>query len=77
MVRAAGNTVLLGYFSSLWHLCPSGDQVWRWCSCLDHNARYRGVQVAIVTGDVMLLGFYLASDSSAPLMIEYRGGTAA
>jgi len=41
------------------------------------NARYRGVQVAIVTGDVMLLGFFLASDSSAPLMIEYRGGTAA
>ena len=81
MVRAAGNMVLLGYFSSLWHLCPSGDRVWRWCSCLDHkdseNARYRGVLMAIVTGDVMLFGFFLASDSSAPLRIEYRGGTAA
>ena len=30
-----GGMVLYRLFSSLWQLCPSEDQVWRWCDCLD------------------------------------------
>ena len=26
-------------FSSLWQLCPSEDQLWRWCGCLDCGDR--------------------------------------
>jgi len=47
---------------------------------LDHgdpgNASYAGVLVA-VTGDMVLLGLYLACGSSAPVRIEHEGGAAA
>ena len=56
-------------FSSLWQLCPSGDHVWMLGGCLDHgdpgNAGYAGAPVAIVTGDMVLLGFFLACGCSA------------
>ena len=65
-------------FSSLWQLCPSGDTAWRWHSCSDHgdpgNSGYKG---AVVTGDTVLLGLFLASGSSAPVRIQHGGGTAA
>ena len=66
-------------FSSLWQLCLSGDTAWRWHSCSDHgdpgNAGYKG---AVVTGDTVLLGLFLASgSSSAPVRIQHGGGTAA
>ena len=66
-------------FSSLWQLCLSGDTAWRWHSCSDHwdpgNAEYKG---AVVTGDTVLLGLFLASgSSSAPVRIQHGGGTAA
>ena len=47
---------------------------------MDHgdpgNASYAGVLVA-VTGDMVLLGLYLACGSSAPVRIEHEGGAAA
>ena len=47
---------------------------------MDHgdpsNAGYAGVLVAVI-GDLVLLGLYLACDSSAPVRIEHKGGTAA
>ena len=35
-----------------------------------HSARYAGEPVAIGIGDTVLLGFFLASGSSAPLKVE-------
>ena len=59
--------------SSFWEFCPSEDLTRRWHSCLDHghphSARYTGEPVAIGIGDTVL-GFFLASGSSAPLKTE-------
>ena len=41
------------------------------------QCQYPGALAAIFTGDMALLGFILASDSSATVRIEHRGGTAA
>ena len=35
VTTGTGGMTLLGFFSSLWYLCPSGDQAWRWHSYLD------------------------------------------
>ena len=40
------------------------------------NAGYAGVLVAIFIGDMVLLGFFLACGSSAPMKIESEGGAA-
>ena len=49
-------------FSSLWLLCPSVDHAWSWHGSLDHrdpvNAGYAGVLAVVVTGSVVLLGFF-------------------
>ena len=72
--------VLLGFYPSLWLFCPSGDCIREWHGSLDHghpsNAGYTGVPVAIVTGSMVLLGFFLASGSSAPVRVEHEGSTA-
>ena len=56
-------------FPSLWQLCPSGNQVWRWHGCFDHgdpgNASYGGSPSSIFAGDTVLLGFVLTSGTSA------------
>ena len=48
---------------------------------MDHgdpvNASYTGEPVAIGTVDMVLLGFFLFSGSSAPVRIEHGGGAAA
>ena len=53
------------FFPSLWQLCPSEDQLWRRCCCLDRGdpdgAGYAGNPAATGTGGMMLLGFFLAS----------------
>ena len=41
------------------------------------NAGRAGVLVAIFTGNMVLLGFFLFSGSSAPVRIEHGGGAAA
>ena len=41
------------------------------------NASYAGALAAIVTGDMVLLGLFLACGSSAPVMTEHEGGAAA
>ena len=37
-------------------ICPSEDQVWRWCSCLDHrgsgSTRYSGEKAARAAGNI-------------------------
>ena len=67
-------------FSSFWQLCPREEHAWKWCSCLDHgdlgNAGYAGEPAAIVTGDMALLGLFLACGSSIPVMTEHEGGAA-
>ena len=69
------------FFFSLWQLRPSGDDAWTWHSCFDHgdpgNAGYARVLVAIVTGDMVLLGVFIVCDSSAPMKIEHEAGLAA
>ena len=73
VARTAGNMALFGFFPSLWLLCPSGDHVSRWRGSLDHgdpgNDRDAGV-LSIATGGMVLVGFFLASGSSAPVRIE-------
>ena len=65
-------------FSSFLQLCPRGDHAWRWHRWLDHgNAGYIGSPVAMATGDVVLLGIFLACNSSAPVRTEHEGGSAA
>ena len=53
---------VLMVFSSLWLLCPSVDHAWSWHGSLDHrdpvNAGYAGVLAVVVTGSVVLLGFF-------------------
>ena len=55
--------------------------MWRWCNCLDFrdlgSPRYAGEPVARGVRDVVLLGFFLASGSSALVGIKYGGDTAA
>jgi len=50
-------------------VCHSEGQVWRWCNCLDFrdlgSPRYAGEPVVRGVRDVVLLGFFLASSSSA------------
>ena len=47
---------------------------------MDHgdpgNASYAGVPAALVTGDMVLLGLFLACGSSASVRIGRGGGTA-
>ena len=49
-------------------VCPGEYQVWRWPDCLDSrdpvSAKYRGDLAATGTGDVGLLGLFLASENS-------------
>ena len=48
---------------------------------MDHgdpgNASYAGALVAIVIGDMEVLGLFLVCGSSAPVRIDCEGGTAA
>ena len=71
----------LWVFSSLWQLCSSGNLLWQWCGSLEHrasnSARYPGEPEAIGTGDMVLLGFFQASGTSASLRIKNGGGAAA
>lgn len=60
----------------------SGILAWKWHRNLDHrepgNAGYTGMLlVSIVTGGMVLLGFFLASGSSALVRIKHGGSTAA
>ena len=68
-------------FPSLWQLCPSEDQLWRRCCCSDRGdpdgAGYAGNPAATGTGGMMLLGFFLASGSSAPARTNCGGGVVA
>ena len=47
---------------------------------MDHgdagNARYTGVGAATVTGDMVLLGLFVACGISAPVRIEHERGAA-
>ena len=51
-----------------------------WCSCLDHRdpggAKYTGKPGAMGAGNMVLIGFSLASGSSAPVRTKHGGGTA-
>ena len=48
---------------------------------MDHrdpgNASYTGMPAVIVTGNMVLLGLFLACGRSAPVRIECEGGAAA
>ena len=67
----------------LWRtgFCSREDPVWGWCSCLDHrcsgSSRYAGGLEVRGVGDMALLGFSLASGSSAAVGIYCSGGVAA
>ena len=80
MARDGRKYGALRFFSSRWLLCPSGDQVWGWHRSFDHrdpgNARFARVPAAIVIGSMTLLGFFLASGSSAPVRTEHGDGIA-
>jgi len=49
----------LRVFSSLWQLCPSGDQVWKWHDSLDRRdpagTQCIGIPVISTTGAMLLL----------------------
>ena len=59
-------------------VCPNEAQVWRWHSCLVHrgsgSTRYSGESVARSAGNMVLLGFFVASGSSFPVGIKCECG---
>ena len=73
-------SLLLRLPSRTW-VCPSEDQVWRYCSCLDHrgpgSTRYSVELVTMGTGDMALLKFFLPSGSSVLVRIKHGGSMAA
>ena len=68
-------------FPSPWQLCPSEDQLWRRCCCLD-----RGTLIVLVMQGILqpqaqeawcFTDFFLASGSSAPARTKCGGGVIA
>ena len=59
----------------VWLLGLQGS--WRYPLCRDHGARYTGKLAVTGTREMVLLGFFLASGSSAPVRTSCGGDAVA